>query len=412
MAIDKKDKKEKVKQVSVVDIDFLRKELKKEVVELEENFDYFLTGNPIFDAFVGSGGLPKYQLEYIWATTSVGKSTLAIQILASYMKQTIPEKCIILYLDTEETITAMRMRSLGIENTDHIMVLNPETIERVGVIISTIRAKYKDVELFIIWDTIAQTPAAEEIDGYVKIGMQARSLTSLFRLTKFYSTKLTMFALNQYRESNFEANAKYMPKEPPGGNAVKHKSFLTLFGTRKKSELVSEDFGYVSSLTTRKSKIISPHRKFDFEFTNTGGYDAILTAVNFLRTQKLMGKKDGGYYFFVDDKDKTWRLNKLYSWFLTDESVPKWKFVINEIFSTLYPDDNAEFINQAKQRIFDYYFKNDKIDLDKFTSLTKKMFDKDESISTDKDIEGILDRVNAFIDSDEITENDSNEDSL
>jgi hypothetical protein len=42
MAIDKKDKKEKVKQVSVVDIDFLRKELKKEVVELEENFDYFL----------------------------------------------------------------------------------------------------------------------------------------------------------------------------------------------------------------------------------------------------------------------------------------------------------------------------------------------------------------------------------
>ena len=87
-------------------------------------------------------------------------------------------------------------------------------------------------------------------------------------------------------------------------------------------------------------------------------------------------------------------------------------FVINEIFSTLYPDDNAEFINQAKQRIFDYYFKNDKIDLDKFTSLTKKMFDKEESISTDKDIEGILDRVNAFIDSDEITENDSNEDSL
>lgn len=392
-----KEKKEKIKQVTTVDIDELRKLLKAEAVDLNTSFEYFLTGNPIFDAFIGSGGMPKFQLEYIWALSSVGKSTLAIQILASYMRQVVVGKYIIIYFDTEESITPQRLKALGIENIELVNVINPESIEKVGQYISTMRAKYKDIELFIIWDTIAQTPSAEELDGYNKIGMQARSLTQLFRLIKFYDTKLTMFALNQYRESNFEANAKYMPKEPPGGNAVKHKSFLTLYGSRKKSELVSEDFGYVSSITTRKSKIISPNRKFDFEFTNTGGYDSVLTAINFLRGQKLLGKKDGGYYYFVEDPSKTWRINALYNWFLSDESVSKWKFIIEEMYRVLYPDDEDDVKNEAKARIFNYYFPKDKIKLDRFTSITKKMVEKLESVAIDNDIEKLVDSVKTFI---------------
>jgi len=398
MAVDKdKDKKPKVKPVNVVDLDVLRKELKNELVELEENFDYFLTGNPIFDAFIGSGGMPKNQLEYIWATSSVGKSTLAIQILASYLKQAIKGKYIVLYFDTEESITESRLHTLGIENTKEIIVTNPDSIERIGEILYGLRAKYKDIEIFVIWDTIAQTPASEELDGYNKIGMQARSLTSLFRRLKFYSSKLTMFALNQFRES-MEGNAKYLPKEPPGGNAVKHKSFLTLYGSRKKSELIEEDFGYVSSLTTRKSKIISPHRKFEFEFTHTGGYDSVLTAINFLRTRKLVGKKNGGYFYFANDESRSWRLNEFYNWFLTDESVEKWKFIIDEIYTALYPDDDAAFVAEAKKRIMDYYFENNKINIDRFTSLSKRLMTGKEDISVESDIEGILDQVSSFID--------------
>lgn len=404
MAVVEKEKKKKVVQTNTVDLDILRKDLKAEVISMDENFEYFLTGNPMFDAFVGSGGLPKYQLEYIWATSSVGKSTLAIQILASYIKQCTAGKYIVLYFDTEESITPNRLKSLGIPDVNLITILNPNTIERVGEILQAIRAKYKDIDIFVIWDTIAQTPSAEEIDGYQKIGMQARALTSLFRTTRFYTSKLTMLALNQYRES-MEANSKYLPKEPPGGNAVKHKSFLTLFGSRKKSELVEPDFGYVSTLQTIKSKIISPKRKFDFEFTNISGYDSVLTAINFLRTNKLMGKKDGGKYFFVDEPDKNLKLHELYNWFLTDEAVPRWKMIITEMYQKLYPDDDLKFIEEGKARIFNYYFEGDKVHIDRFTSLTSKLMTATDSVDIDADISNIIDTLDNVID-DEASDSD------
>lgn len=392
------EKKKKVTSVNMVDLDVLRKELKQDLVDMNENFDFFLTGNPIFDAFVGSGGLPKYQLEYIWAQPSVGKSTLAIQILASYLKQTVTGKYIVLYFDTEESITPNRLRSLGIQNANDVIILNPQSIEKIGEYLSSLRAKYKDIELFVIWDTIAQTPTTEELDGYGKIGMQARALNGLFRTTKFYEGKLTMIALNQYRETNFEANAKYMPKEPPGGNATKHKSFVTLYGTRKKSELVDPDFGFTVGFTTQKSKIISPRRKFEFEVTNTSGMDSVLSAIAFLRTMKLLGKKNGGYFYFVEDESRSWRLNDLYNWFLSSESIDKWKAIIDEMYRVLYPDDDEQFINEAKDRIYKYYFADNKVNIDKFTSLNKRMMSATEDISLSNDTDALLDKVASFID--------------
>jgi RecA/RadA recombinase len=393
------EKKKKVVRTSVLDLDALRKELKSTLVDVNDNYDFFLTGNPIFDAFVGSGGLPKYQLEYIWAQPSVGKSTLAIQILASYLKQVPPNKpAIVIYFDTEESITPNRLRSLWIDDVTKIIISNPETVEQVGEILNSLRARFKDVETFVIWDTIAQTPTTEELNGYGKIGMQARALTSLFRNTKFFDSQLTMIALNQYRETNFEANAKYMPKEPPGGNATKHKSFCTLYGTKKKSELVEPDFGFTATFKTQKSKIISPGRQFPFEVTNISGCDSVLSAIGFLRTMKLLGKKNGGYFYFVDDESNSWRLPDLYKWFLTAEAIPRWKMVIDEMYNALYPDDDQQFIAEAKARIINYYFKDNKVHIDRFTSLNRKMMNTSEDVSISKEADGILDKVSSFID--------------
>jgi RecA/RadA recombinase len=292
------------------------------------------------------------------------------------------------------------MISLGIpeEIVNRVMVSNPNTIEDVGEIIQKLRAAYSDIELFIIWDTIAQTPSKEETEGYQKIGMQARSLTSLFRTTRFFESKLTMFALNQYRE-DLRENAKWMPKDPPGGNAVKHKSFVTMYASPKKSELIDVQFGRSVTFETIKSKVISPKRQMVFEFINTSGYDSVLTAIGYFRTLKLMGKKAGGYYFFEGEKDLSWRINDLYKFMLTDESIPKWKMIINEVFDNLYPDDDQKFISEAKERIFNYYFENDKVHIDRFTSINKKLAGLDseneliDNISAEKEIESIIDKV-------------------
>lgn len=370
----------------MIDLESLRKVLKQDIIQID-NYEFFLTGNPIFDAFIGSGGLPKYQLEYIWATSSVGKSTFAIQVLASYIKQS--DNYIALYFDTEESVTAPRLKILGIPNAeDTVIVSNPISIERANEIILQVKEKYPTTELFIIWDTLQQTPANEELDGYEKIAMQARAFTKLFRNIRFNDSKLTMFALNQHRES---MQSEYMPKEPPSCNAVKHKSFLTLYATRKKSKIIEPDFGFISTVHTKKSKIISPHRKMEFEVTNTGGYDSILTLINYLKSAKVIGSRTG-WYFFADDKDNKHRLKDFYNYLLTDECVDKWKFAINDIFDTLYPDDDQNFIAEAKERIFNYYFMDGKIQLDRFTSISKAM-QTETRVSETKDIEDILDKI-------------------
>lgn len=364
---------------SMEKINALRKALKEDRVNLNENYDYFLTGNPMLDAFVGSGGLPKYQLEYIWANSSVGKSTLAIQILASYIKQFYDD--IVFFFDTEESVTEHRLRMLGIKyDENRHFIINPNTIEKCEEYINVARQTFPEKGIFVIWDTVCQTQSAEEEDGYNKIGMQAKSLTGFFRRVKFYSNKLTMFALNQHREQI--SSNMYAPKEPPGSNSIKHKSFVTLHGGAKKSELLDPEFGKCVTLETYKSKVISPKRKMVFEVTNVHGYDSILTFINYAKTVKILSVNRQRWKFH-DNEDAKYTLDELYKFLATDESVKYWKEVIHAVYENLYSNDDEDFILEAKARIFDYYFADDKIDMNKFTSIDpRRIIDNDISLKT------------------------------
>lgn len=379
----------------MIDLDSIKKKIKNDLIDLDDNYDYFLTGNPIFDAFIGSGGLPKYQLEYLWATSSVGKSTLAIQILASYIKQLKRKDYVVLYFDIEESIVKSRLHALGVPSDSNILTVKPDSIEGAYDIILAVKEAYPKAELFIIWDTLITTPSKEEVDGMIKIGMQARSYTTLFKKIKFLKDKITMIALDQHRD-NVTGN-KYMPEEPVACNSVKHKSFLTLQGKNKNSDLIGRDSGFIAKIKIFKSKIISPKREFEFEFTYVSGYDSPLTLISYYRNNKLMSKKNGGYYSFNDEKEKNYRLSDLYNYLLTDEAVYRWKDAITDIFDTLYPNDNKEFIAGAKKRIFDYYFKDDKIQLDRFTSISP-IFSND--IEGDSHINNILDEADGLLSTD------------
>jgi recombination protein RecA len=354
-----------------MNLDKLRKSIKNDMLQVDKNYQFFLTGNPMLDAFIGSGGLPKYQLEYIWATNSVGKSTLAIQILASYQKQLENQDYIILYYDTEESVTYQRLRNLGVIDSDNLFLANPESIEKAGDHIFNASIESNNAEIFVIWDTIAQTPSEEENNNEIKIGMSARALTKLFKRLKFSKLKLTMFALNQHRDD--VTGNKWAPKEPVVCNAVKHKSFLNLSASKKNSELLEKDIGFTTTFKTSKSKIISPHRMMEFEATYVNGYDSPLTLINFYRKRKLIGKKGGGYFYFTDDKDKSYRLKDFYEYLLTNDSVDRWKYAIETIYSELYKYDDQKLITEAKERIYNYYFENDEIQLDRFTSISNLM---------------------------------------
>ena len=86
---------------------------------------------------------------------------------------------------------------------------------------------------------------------------------------------------------------------------------------------------------------------------------------------------------------------------MSDESVYRWKMVIDDMYETFYAHDDKVFVNQAKERIFNYYFKNDKILLDNFTSINKETVDititrentegdEDEADSVANDLAGAM----------------------
>lgn len=379
-----------------LDLDILRKKMKDDIIDLDQQHDYFLTGNPMFDAFVGSGGLPKYQMQYIWGTNSIGKSTLAIQILAAYQRQ-FGHNTIVVYFDREESLTKARLQNLGVD-ISKVAIMIPAHIEYITEKVVEIRAIYEQMgyDIFAIWDTIAMTPAKEDTEGYERIGSQARALANMFKKISFYDLKLTMFNLNQHRET-ISANA-YAPKEPPGGNATKHKSFLTLNGTSKKSDVWPDGYnvGKCTTLSTVKSKIISPHRRMVFEYTFVHGYDAILTAIRYMWKEAKLLKKSAGRWQFEGDETK-YLLKELYKWMMTDESVPKWKACIEAMYDDFYGYDDEVFIAQAKERIYNYYFPKDKIDLDSFTSINvavveprKEVIEEPENMASIEDIAATL----------------------
>ncbi len=380
-----------------INLDSLRKDLKAELIDLDETFEFFLTGNPMLDAFVGSGGFPKYQMEYIWGTNSIGKSTLAIQILAAYQEQH-GANCVVLYFDRENSLTKQRLRNLGVD-VSKVLILNPEHIEYVAETIVAVHAKYETqkVDIFAVWDTIAMTPAKEDTEGYAKIGSQARALSTMFKKMSFYDLNLTMFALNQHRET---IGDKYAPKDPPGGNATKHKSFLTMNGGSKKSDVWPEGYnvGKCTTLSTVKSKIISPHRRMVFEYTFVHGYDSILTAIRYLwKELKILSKKSGRWYFAGEEQG--YLLKDLYMFFMTQESIPKWKACIEGIYDTMYNYDDPIFVEEAKKRIYDYYFPKGKLMIKRNTSCNPQVVTPHDTnpideAALDPDVNDMLNDVN------------------
>ena len=333
-------------------------------------------------------------MNYIWGTNSIGKSTLAQQILASYQKQ-FTKNSIQVYFDREESLTKLRLRSLGV-NDDIVFILCPENIEQITDYITNWAAKYtgKNVDIFAIWDTIAMTPAKEETEGYDKLATQARALAGMFKKIKFFDFHLTMFVLNQHREKIGE---KFPTKEPTGGNAVKLKSFVSLCGHSKKSEIWPEkaNVGSTTVFDSVKSKIVSPHRKMAFEYTYVHGYDAILTMIHYMWKEMKILEKANGRWKFAGEKDNTYSLKQLYKYFMSDESLYRWKMVVEEIYNNLYPDDDETFIAAAKKRIFDYYFEGNKINLDRFTSIDVRVVEKSKE---DGDTETPTDSVDDEID--------------
>lgn len=156
------------------------------------------TGCISLDAAIGVGGFPRGRVIEIYGPESSGKTTLALQVVAS--AQALGG--VAAYIDAEHAMDPDYAEKLGV-NIDELLISQPDSGEQALDIAETlVRSASIDV---IVVDSVAALVPRAEIDGEMgdsHMGLQARLMSQALRkLTGTISSTNTCFIfINQLRD--------------------------------------------------------------------------------------------------------------------------------------------------------------------------------------------------------------------
>ncbi len=214
------------------------------------------------DAAIGVGGMPRGRIIEIYGPESSGKTTLALQVVAS--AQTTGGVCA--YIDAEHAMDPEYAGKLGV-NIDELLISQPDSGEQALEIAETlIRSNSVDV---IVIDSVAALVPRAELDGEMGDslpGLQARLMSQALRkITAIVSSSHTTFIfINQLREKIGVFFGS--PETTTGGKALKFYASVRLdirrIGAIKDGDKV---VGNRTRVKVVKNKCAPPFRETEFD---------------------------------------------------------------------------------------------------------------------------------------------------
>jgi len=150
-----------------------------------EPIEAISTGSLGLDMALGIGGIPQGRIIEIYGPESSGKTTLALQAIASAQA----EGMVCAFIDAEHALDVMYAKNLGVD-IENLLVSQPDFGEQALDVLETV-ARSGAVDLVVIDSVAALTPKAEiEGDmGDLQVGMQARLMSKALRKLTASSTK-------------------------------------------------------------------------------------------------------------------------------------------------------------------------------------------------------------------------------
>ncbi len=129
------------------------------------------------DMALGIGGIPKGRIIEIYGPESSGKTTLALQTIASAQK----EGAICAFIDAEHALDVYYAKNLGVD-IDNLLVSQPDFGEQALEVLETL-VRSGAVDLVVVDSVAALTPKVEiEGDmGDTHVGLQARLMSQALR---------------------------------------------------------------------------------------------------------------------------------------------------------------------------------------------------------------------------------------
>lgn len=256
------------------------------------------TGSIGLDKALGVGGLPYGRIVEIYGPEMSGKTTIALQVIAS--AQADGHKCA--FIDAEHALDPIYAGALGV-NVAGLLVSQPDNGEQ-ALSIADELITTNEVRVVVIDSVAALTPKAE-IEGEMgdsHMGLQARLMSQALRKMTGHilANNVLVIFINQLRMKIGVVFGS--PETTTGGRALKFYSSVRLdirrIGALKDGD---EIIGNKTRVKVVKNKVAPPFKQVEFEIIYGKGVDQEGEILDMAIAKKLV-TQNGSWFNYGDWK--------------------------------------------------------------------------------------------------------------
>ncbi|KPJ57971.1 MAG: recombinase RecA [Planctomycetes bacterium DG_58] len=266
--------------------------------EVAPYFDGISTGSLSLDLALGGTGVPRGCVCEIFGPEASGKTTLALQIVASAQRA----GGVAAFIDVEHAVQPAYARSLGVD-LEQLLINQPGCGEEaLQVCELLVRSNAIDV---IVIDSVAALVPRAELEGEMsdtQVGLQARLMSKALRkLTAAISkSKTTVLFINQIREKIGVMFGN--PETTPGGRALKFYSWVRM-DIRRTGALRSADqvVGNRTRVRVVKNKVAPPFRSAEFDLEYGKGISYVGDVLDMATELKLV-ERSGTWFSLGEER--------------------------------------------------------------------------------------------------------------